>query len=437
MNYTITYKLKGLNTIIKMGVISLTFIYLASCASQKERRFKKKVTNVLNLGKFDDHFTGLLIYDPISGDTLMSINSDKYFTPASNTKIFTLYTSLKILPDSVPTLKYVAQRDTLYFTGTGDPSALHPYFQDSSSVHFIEKFKNLVYVNGVYEEDRFGPGWAWEDYDSAFSPERSALPLYGNVITIFKNEALSVIPDYFKDSVLPVANSIKRVEDRNTFYFDPQRKDTLQIPFKNSVAITKALLEDAVGKTISLGDTFPDTAEHVLYSISTDSLYRYMMQESDNFISEQLLVIASSVLTDTLSSAMTRDYILDTYLADLPHKPRWVDGSGLSRYNLFTPGSMIYVLRALYKEIPRDRLFTFFPAGGISGTLEEWYAGDPEPYVFAKSGTLGNTYCLSGYLITKKGKTLIFSFMNNHFMESTSSIKTQIEHVLETIRDSY
>ena len=437
MKYTVTYQFIGLNVLIKPGLILLTFICLASCASQKERRFEKKVTRALSERDFDDHFTGLMVYDPITGDTLIGVNSDKYFTPASNTKIFTLYTSLKILPDSVPSLKYVAQNDTLYFTGTGDPSAMHPYFQDSSSIRFMKGFKTLVYVNGLFEEDRFGPGWAWEDYDSAFSPERSALPLYGNVISIFNDNALSVIPDYFKDSVKLKTSSIKRFEDGNKFYFDPKRADTTQVPFKNSTALTKSLLEGAVGASVLLGDSFPVSDRKILYSISSDSLYRYMMQDSDNFIAEQLLIIASAVLTDTLSGAMTRDYILDTYLAGLSHRPRWVDGSGLSRYNLFTPGSMIYVLKALYKEIPKKRLFTLFPAGGISGTLEEWYNGDPEPYVFAKSGTLGNNYCLSGYILTKKGKTLIFSFMNNHFMEPTSAIKTQIEQVLETIRDSY
>lgn len=437
MNYTIKFQVKALKIPIRMGLILLTFICLAACASQKERRFEKKVTNVLSSSNFDGHFTGLMVYDPMSGDTLIRFNSDKYFTPASNTKIFTLYSSIKILPDSVPALKYVAQQDTLYFSGTGDPSALHPSFQDSSIVHFIKEYKTLVYVDGLFGGDKFGPGWSWEDYDSAFSPEMSALPLYGNVITIFKDDQLSVTPNYFKDSVLLKTSSVKRIEDHNTFYFDPQKTDTIAVPFKNSAALTKSLLERAVGKSISLGGSFPNSDREILYSISSDSLYKYMMHDSDNFIAEQLLVIASSVLADTLSGAMTRDYILDTYLADLKNKPRWVDGSGLSRYNLFTPGSMIYVLRALYKEVPRKRLFTIFPAGGISGTLEDWYAGNHEPYVFAKSGTLGNNYCLSGYLITSSGKTLLFSFMNNHFIEPTSTIKTQIEQVLEKIRDSY
>ena len=109
MNYAKKYQINGLMAIIKMSLILLTFIYLAGCASQKERRFQKNVMEALSIRDFDDHFTGIMIFDPITGDTLLGINPDKYFTPASNTKIFTLYTSLKILPDSVPALKYATE----------------------------------------------------------------------------------------------------------------------------------------------------------------------------------------------------------------------------------------------------------------------------------------------------------------------------------------
>ncbi|MBT8211493.1 MAG: D-alanyl-D-alanine carboxypeptidase, partial [Eudoraea sp.] len=91
----------------------------------------------------------------------------------------------------------------------------------------------------------------------------------------------------------------------------------------------------------------------------------------------------------------------------------------------------------LYKQIPRKRLFELLPAGGSSGTLEDWFPGDPKPYIFAKSGPLGNNYNLSGYLITRKGKTLIFSFMNNHFRQPTSEIKLQMQEYLEWVRDTY
>src|SRR5690606_10927278 len=121
-----------------------------------------------------------------------------------------------------------------------------------------------------------------------------------------------------------------------------------------------------------------------------------MMHESDNFLAEQLLILVSSTLSDTLSSALAREHIMNTYLTELRQPPRWVDGSGLSRYNLFTPESMVYILDAMYREIPRERLLDLFPAGGVSGTLKDRFGGDGQPYIFAKSGALGNTYNLSG-----------------------------------------
>ena len=66
------------------------------------------------------------------------------------------------------------------------------------------------------------------------------------------------------------------------------------------------------------------------------------------------------------------------------------------------------------KEIPLQNLLDYFPVGGETGTLKSWYAND-KPFVYAKSGTLSNNYSLSGYLVTKKGKILIFSYMNNHY----------------------
>ncbi|TNF75852.1 MAG: D-alanyl-D-alanine carboxypeptidase, partial [Bacteroidetes bacterium] len=70
--------------------------------------------------------------DAGQGDTLYRWNAGKYFTPASNMKLFTLYAGLKTLPDHIPALKYQVRSDTLLVLGTGDPSALHPVLMDSS-----------------------------------------------------------------------------------------------------------------------------------------------------------------------------------------------------------------------------------------------------------------------------------------------------------------
>ena len=105
-------------------------LFLIGCASAK-KNLQRTTKTVLESPFFDNQFTGFLILDAESNDTLYNLNSTKYFTPASNTKIFTLYTALQFIPDKIPALKYLTQNDTLYIEGTGDPSFLHPYFKDS------------------------------------------------------------------------------------------------------------------------------------------------------------------------------------------------------------------------------------------------------------------------------------------------------------------
>ena len=411
---------------------------LYSCASSGKSAIRKVSRNTLSESFYQNQFTGLMVLDPEKNDTLISRNSDKYFTPASNTKIFTFYTALQFLPEKIPVINYAYHGDTLILSGTGDPTQFHPYFQDSTLFHFLKKHKGpIILDHPFFDDDPLGAGWAWEDYDQYFSPERSAMPLYGNVVTIIKDDSISPSPAFFSKQIIPAAYSKNRSLEANTFFYDPDRTDTLEVPFKTDTTLTRSLLEWAIQRPL-LAHTVQKPSEYsTLSGIPTDSVLQRMMQESDNFLAEQLLLMVSNQLSDTLSTALARKYILNMSLSDLPHMPRWVDGSGLSRYNLFTPESMVDVLSKLYRQIPRERLFSLLPAGGQSGTLEDWFPGNPEPYIYAKSGTLGNNYNLSGYLITKKGKVLIFSFMNNHFRKPTSQIKTQMEAFLEGIRDNY
>lgn len=418
-----------------LAIVSLLLV-LTSCSS-KHKIIGKQLDKYLSSSFYKNQFTGVLVIDANSKDTLYDQNSAKYFTPASNTKIFTLFASLKILPKKVPALHYIQSRDTLYFEGTGDPSFLHPYIKDSTTLNFLKSYPNLVYVTGNFQDEKYGPGWAWDDYQWYYSPERNAFPIHGNVIMAFKNPELIVSPNYFKDSVLELIHENSRNKASNIFYYPSQKTDTLETPFITSAETTTAILEQLLKKEVNTRLAMPKGDKKTLYGIDADSLYIRMMHESDNFIAEQLLLLSASQLRDTLNSQITRTYILENELQDLTQQPRWVDGSGLSRYNLFTPQSMVTLLHRLYMDIPKERLFTIFPAGGVSGTLKDRFKGEASPYIYAKSGSLSNNYCLSGYLLTNSGKTLIFSFMNNHFTQTSADERLQLEFMLQTLRDTY
>ena len=157
-----------------------------------------------------------------------------------------------------------------------------------------------------------------------------------------------------------------------------------------------------------------------------------MLVVSDNFIAEQLLLQVGKKVDTVYSVKKAINYSLDKYLQGIPQIPRWVDGSGLSRYNLFTPESFVFLLSKMYREIPQEKLFGYFPEDEDSNTGK-----NNKAIVYTKSGVMSNMYNLSGYLITKNGKVLIFSYMNNHYRGSSKGRKDEINELLELLYLAY
>lgn len=413
---------------LKYSVL-LCFIWLTGCTS-----IKKSINTYLKIESLENSFHGLVVVDAKTKKTIYDVNGDRYFLPASNTKLVTFYTGVKMLPKNIPTLKYAVANDTLFVVGTGDPSWLHPHLKDTTAINWLKKQENIALYLGNIEEDRYGPGWAWEDYDTYFSPEKGPIPLYANVVTLSITDSLSVSPSYFSKNVTVAETPKRRTEFANEFFINPSETDTLEVPFITSKELTKQLLEIALEKEITLVDHFPDTPKQTLYGMETDSIYKQMLFKSDNFLAEQLLVAASSTISDTLGTTVAIEHMFKNDYSDLSQKPRWVDGSGLSRYNLFTPRSFVEILEKLHREVPEERLFGIVPLWGPSGTVKEWQDPTTEPFLFAKSGSFGNNYNLSGYVKTRSGKLLIFSFMNNHFKISSREIR---KTMYDTLKELY
>lgn len=423
-------------------VLALALLY--SCSPVSRARLTKTFNATEQ--RFKDH-TGFVLYDPEEDKTLFDFNGDRYFTPASNTKIFTLYAALKILGDSVPAIEWVQRNDSLIFWGTGDPSFLYKeVFHDSTVYNFLSGAEgDLYFSNANFHTTHFGEGWAWDDYNSGYSPERSPFPLYGNIVSIIADQdILRITPDYFVP-FFKVAEEKEKTEvvrdiSTNVFAAHPSvgiaAVKEIIVPFKTDSTTFLALLSDTLKRTVMAASTPLPLSTNTIFSIHVDSLYSVMMQDSDNFIAEQLLLMCANVLSDSLKPGITIDYMKKNLLADLPDEPVWVDGSGLSRYNLFTPRSIVKLWKKISQEVPRERLFALLATGGVNGTIRKWYQKEP-PYIFGKTGSLSNNHCLSGFLVTRKGKVLIFSFMNSNFTATGNSIRGNMQSILENIYEHY
>lgn len=424
-------------------VCAISFLLLALSACSPVS--KGRLTRAMQDGerRFQDQ-TGFVLYDVSKARTVVDYHGDRYFTPASNTKIFTFYTALTVLGQRMPALRYRETPDSLIIWGTGDPSFLYnKVFSDTTAYHFLRTSRKPVYISfSNFNTTHFGAGWAWDDYLYNFSPERSPLPVYGNLM-MAKPEAntLRITPRYFQPylKTLPPAAEVRleRGVFGNDIRYQPDqqpRTKALEVPFHADASTVVALLSDTLKRPVVLTNK-PLRQASTLYGISTDSLYRVMMQDSDNFIAEQLLMACAGVLSDTLQPEVAIRYMLSHELSDLPDKPEWVDGSGLSRYNLFTPRTLVALWRKIAAKVPRERLFPLLVTGG-KGTLKNLYKTSP-PSIYGKTGSLSNNHCLSGFLLTKSGKTLIFSFMNSNFAQPTSEIRQHMQDILLRIYEHY
>ena len=98
------------------------------------------------------------------------------------------------------------------------------------------------------------------------------------------------------------------------------------------------------------------------------------------------------------------------------------DGSGMSTYNRIAPRSTVRFLRWVAAQPWGGTWRSTLPVGGVDGTLAKRFRGTAlEGRVFAKTGTLNASNALSGYMIAKSGRTLLFSAIANDVPQDVSA----------------
>jgi len=432
---------------MKYVLILLLFGLASSCATTRLIKPIKKSP------VFKQGFSGVMLYDPEKKKTIYAQNEDKYFTPASNIKLLTFYVSHKILEEETNSLNYFVEGDSLVFWGTGNPAFLHPDFEDDTVLDFLRSSSKKLYLADNFSDVApNGAGWSWNWYNYYYGPERSAFPMYGNIVRFSidaEENHLNYYPRFFSDNIKinqeleTTSYQINRERYTNNFEY-ALKSDSLHFetdkPFITSQGLVVQMLRDTLKREVSSVDydLVKDRPHHKLKGIASDSLFKQMLTISDNFLAEQLLVMASDQLFDSLNVDRVIEYGITNFLNDLPDRPIWVDGSGLSSYNKITPRSIIALLDKIWNEVANRKIVAFFPAGGTSGTIKSWYKSDTEtPYLYAKTGTLSGTHCLSGYLFAKSGRMLYFSFMHNNYIINSNILKSEMEKVLFPIYQHY
>ncbi len=455
---------------------------------------------VINARGLHNAHIGISIYEPATNTYWYNYQGDKYFVPASNTKIPTCYAAMKYLGDSLVGLRYGfaeqwQKEKILFIKSSGDPTFLHKDFAEQPVFDFLKSNCNGKKYLGYYidsvQVDRWGAGWSWNDYMGDYMAERNVFPVFGNVLNIQLNDVNKRSPTYeqqmegnklilfttgnhFFDSIINDNNTIQNIKrapyqpkeiylslarsmENNYFYIKRTTKPFVRevIPFstgefrttldvlKDTLSIPLAyLMKDKNDKYFWESDiSYDEGGEcevkkwYVVHSQPTDSVLKPMMHRSDNFFAEQMLLMVSNEKLGYMNDEAIIDTLLNNDLKDLPQKPNWADGSGLSRYNLFTPQDMVFILNKMKDEFGMDRVKDIFATGG-TGTISNYYKAD-SGFIYGKTGSLSGVVAFSGFLYTKQGKLLIFSTLVNNHVGSATEVRRAVERFLEGVRNNY
>jgi len=430
-------------------IINCSLLIFASCSLQK--KISKSANEfIFKSASLNTSHVGISIFDPATNKFWYNYQGDHYFVPASNTKIPTCYAAMKYLGDSLVGIMKAENDTAIFFLPTADPTLLHPDFKRQPVIEFLQKTNKKIYTTDAFwKEEPLGSGWAWNDYNEDYMAERSPFPVYGNVIKWIMQlqtdgPIVYSIPEVNWKVNFDTARArnffVQRAVNENV-YTITQGADSLKeqfVPFVTK-GMTSAveLLSDSIHKSINSArqNIFGTFQTSPVYSQPTDSLLKPMMHRSDNFFAEQSLLMVSARLLGIMNDEKIIDSLLKTDFKDLPQKPRWADGSGLSRYNLFSPQDFVFILNKMKNEFGIGRMRNILPTGN-EGTLNNYYKAETGR-LFAKTGSLSGVVALSGFLYTRKNKLLIFSILVNNHNSSANVVRRAVEKFIENICSRY
>jgi len=205
---------------------------------------------------------------------------------------------------------------------------------------------------------RYGPGWSWDDYNDGYVYERSALAVFGNRLYLDLSEVDAEGRQTLLGAPVSIAGAmrelpgqeahIRRSEFGNDFTVSPDFIDRSNFPLERPLHLSDRLVTNELAATfpmqrMSAGRVpYPaPEATNTLEVSMPDTVFRKLLQNSDNFLAEQLLIQAAVRRYQRPTAEAIIDYATDTLLPAIGVEDvRWVDGSGLSRYNLLTPWHM-------------------------------------------------------------------------------------------------
>lgn len=468
-----------------VAVTTLTFSSPAG-AGTADGGLKGAIDTLLTDSRLDGGAAGVVIADADTGERLYQRAGGDRLMPASNTKIATSVAAMGVLGPQyrfATDVLSTGDRDgatltgDLYLRGGGDPTTL---------VKDYDKLAAAVAATGVtevtgrlnaddtrFDTQRLGRSWASDDESSYYSAQTSALTVAPDTDYDSGTVIVEAVPgaragEKPKVTVVPKTSYVKL--DISGTTVAAGGSDTLSIQRRHGsntltvsgnipigASATKewvtvweptgyaaAIFSDALARhgvkvagATRLGRATPSTAKLVSShsSMPLRELMHPFMKLSNNMHAEALTKAMGyktagrgswSAGLAAIAAQLSKEGVTTSTL-------RQVDGSGLSRMNLFPAEQFVSLLLSVrdapwysdwYASLPQ----ACGPDRAAGGTLRTRMCGTPAALnARAKTGSLTGASALSGYVKDAGGRELVYSIvLNNYLASSVKSIEDAI-----------
>lgn len=436
---------------------------------------------------------GMLVVDPARADTLVAVDADRIFMPASNQKLLTGAIAMERLgPDfrwTTPVLLAGRSRGTtwqgdLLVMGSGDPSvsdtlqggraanAFAPVIAALKARGITRVAGHVRAVGDAFPGATTGFGWAFDDFDEEYSAPVDELTFNEGELTLRIRAAARAGKPVTVERAPTRAYPRLRIEarTRDSLSSTGSRPEPIRAAYDSlgeTLIISGTLaVGDSVITTVSyrhpndayvaaleqaLADSgivvqhralaARDTAKRavdtltVLQSASFADVLRRMQKPSQNQIAELFFRTSGRVVSGSGSVDSARAVAARTLAgwgvttADAAYR----DGSGLSRHDYVSPRAIVKVLDAMRRSphfaIYRDAL----PIAGVDGTIRNRMKGTPaQGNARGKTGTLDKARSLSGYVTSADQQLVLFSLLCNNYTVPTREVE-RVQDALVTL----
>jgi len=406
----------------------LSLLFISPLLSSSEEEIRNKIDLILSKLPPTTK-AGILICNPLTEDTIYSLNHTVSMMPASNTKLFTTATALSLMGGDFILYTKILSDDNnlddgvvngnLYIKGFGNS-----LFTSEDLQELVNELKemDITKINGkiigddsYFDDIYMRDDWITDEVANVKLPPISALIIDNNK-KIIQQKRRGRLRNYYVNIDNP--------------------------PLNAAILFRSKLLEAGIEVTLNAEEGItPEEAISISEKgIELRELIKFINKESDNFLAECLFKTIGAVSSGKQGNAFYSTQTILTYISDngiFSKGTAIVDGSGISRFDQVTVGAITGLLEKMYFDVANfDDFYNSLSIAGVDGTLKNRMTGTfAENNFHGKTGTLNGVSSISGYLTCKNGDDLIISIFFE-FIKGGARFHRNIQNnIIETLYD--